>query len=146
MRLIIIRKPDYTRGYIIDGTFYWLSPPEDHPLGEVVSTRHERRRQEAKPAMQPMLRTADDQDEGHMIVGSGVAVPDDYLALGLLGRKPHFCVGGVLYRGGPSAIRDTMAFCGRGNAGQMVDGHFVGQVWPNCSTSPAITGQPGPTR
>jgi hypothetical protein len=66
MRLIIIRKPDYTRGYIIDGTFYWLSPPEDHPLGEVVSNRHERRRQEAKPAMQPMLRTADDHDEGHM--------------------------------------------------------------------------------
>ena len=32
--------------------------------------------------MQPMLRTADDQDEGHMIVGSHVAVPDDYLALG----------------------------------------------------------------
>jgi hypothetical protein len=114
MRLIIIRKPDYTRGYIIDGTFYWLSPPEDHPLGEVVSNRHERRRQEAKPAMQPMLRTADDQDEGHMIVGSRFAVPDDCLALGLLGRKPHFCVGGVLYRGGPSAIRDTMAFCGRG--------------------------------
>jgi hypothetical protein len=114
MRLIIIRKLDYTRGYIIDGTFYWLSPPEDHPLGEVVSNRHERRRQEAKPAMQPMLRTADDQDEGHMIVGSRFAVPDDCLALGLLGRKPHFCVGDVLYRGGQSAIRDTMAFCGRG--------------------------------
>jgi hypothetical protein len=78
-----------------------------------------------------------------MIVGSRSAVPDDikagicrvvrtiqftglaggacafragvgYLALGLLGWKPHFCIGGVLYRAGPSAIRDTMAFCGRG--------------------------------
>jgi hypothetical protein len=82
-----------------------------------------------------------------MIVGSRSAVPDDikagicrvvrtiqftglaggacafragvgYLALGLLGWKPHFCIGGVLYRAGPSAIRDTMAFCGQGNAGQ----------------------------
>ena len=67
MRLIIVWRPNYTRGYIIDGFLYWLSPPEDHPLGEAVSNRHERLRQEAKPAMQPMLRTADDQDEGHMI-------------------------------------------------------------------------------
>ena len=93
-----------------------------------------------------------------MIVGSRSAVPDDikadicrvvrsiqftglaagacafragvaYLALRLLGWTPHFCVGGVLYRAGPDAMRDTMAFCGQGNAGQMVYGHFVGHVW-----------------
>ena len=93
-----------------------------------------------------------------MIVGPRYAVPDDieavicgavrsiqstglaggacafrasvgYLALRLLGCKPHSCAGGVLYHAGPSAIRDTMAFCGRGNAGQIVDGHFIGHVW-----------------
>ena len=52
-----------------------------------------------------------------------------FVALGLLGFKPRFCLGGMLYRAGPDAMRDTMAFCGPGNAGQMIDDHFGGHVW-----------------
>jgi hypothetical protein len=90
------------------------------------------------------------QDEGNMIVGSRSAVPDDIKAdiarvvrsikftgstggdcllrgrdrpprVATFGWKPKFCVGGMLYCAGPSAIRDTMVFCAQGNAGQMVD-------------------------
>lgn len=40
-----------------------------------------------------------------------------YLALRLLGWKPQFCVGGMLYCAGLSAIGDTMAFRGQDKAG-----------------------------
>ena len=53
--------------------------------------------------MQPMLRTADDQDEGHMIVGSRFAAPDDYLALGLRPEAALLCRGCALSR---RTIRD----------------------------------------
>ena len=62
---------------------------------------------------------------GDCVVRAGIG----FVTLGLLGFKPRFCVGGMLYRAGPDALRDTMAFCGPGNAGQMIDGHFIGHVW-----------------
>jgi hypothetical protein len=52
-----------------------------------------------------------------------------YVALGLLGFRPQVCVGGMLFRAGPDQFRDTLAFCGPGNAGQMIDDHFFGHVW-----------------
>jgi hypothetical protein len=96
--------------------------------------------------------------EGHMMVGSRSAVPDDikvdicrvvraiqftgldggtclfragvgYVVLRLLGWSPRLCVGGALYRAGPSAMRDVVAFCGPGNTGQMIHGGFLGHVW-----------------
>ena len=119
-----------------------------------MSNRQERRQQAAIARRAPKVSSADRRrDEGHMIVGSRSAVSDDikadvarvvrsikftgtiggdcvvragigFVALGLLGFKPPFCVGGMLYGAGPSAIHDTMAFCAQGNAGQMVNGHF----------------------
>jgi hypothetical protein len=96
--------------------------------------------------------------QGHTVLGSRSAVPDDiktdiaraarpikftgaiggdcllragigYVALGLLGFGPQFCVGSLLFRAGPDPLRDTLAFCGPGNAGQMIDDHFIGHVW-----------------
>ena len=124
-----------------------------------MSNRQERRQQAAIARRAPKMSNANRRrDEGHMIVGSGSAVSDDikadvarvvrsikftgtiggdcvvragigFVALGLLGFKPRFCVGGMLYRAGPDALGDTMAVCGPGNAGQMIDGHFIGHVW-----------------
>jgi hypothetical protein len=112
--------------------------------------RHERRRQAA--------RMRGKRVEDHMMVGSRSAVPDEikvdicrvvqaiqftgldggtclfragvgYVVLRLLGWSPRLCVGGALYRAGPSTMRDVVAFCGPGNTGQMVHGGFLGHVW-----------------
>ena len=91
--------------------------------------------------MQPMLRTADDQDEGHMIVGSHFAAPDDYLALGLRPEAALLCRGCALSR---RTIRDPR-YDGVLRTGQCrTNGRwpFRWSSLPNCSTSPATTGHP----
>ena len=35
----------------------------------------------------------------------------------------------MLYRAGADPIRDVLAFCGPHNAGQLLDGHFLGHIW-----------------
>jgi hypothetical protein len=52
-----------------------------------------------------------------------------YLALRLLGFEPKVCVGGMLYRARNNELRDTVSFCGPGNAGQMFHSSFVGHIW-----------------
>ena len=76
-----------------------------------------------------------------MIVGSRSAVPDDIKAdiarslprsvdasatSRLRPRKPHFCVGGVLYRAGPPRSATRWRFVGRENAGPRFTGNRPG--------------------
>ena len=97
-------------------------------------------------------------DEGNMLVGSRSAVPDDikadicravlairfsgldggmclfrayvgFLTLDRLGWQPTISCGAMLYRAGADPIRDVLAFCGPHNAGQLLDGHFLGHIW-----------------
>jgi hypothetical protein len=61
---------------------------------------------------------------GDCVLRAGIG----YVALGLLGFRPQFCVGRLLFGAGPGPLRDTLAFCGPGNGGQMIDVHFIGHV------------------
>jgi hypothetical protein len=38
-------------------------------------------------------------------------------------------LGGMVYRAGPDERRDVLAFCGPGNQGATVKGHFLGHYW-----------------
>jgi hypothetical protein len=115
----------------------------------------QRRRQQAAIQRHNSARCG---DEGSMMVGSNSAIDDDvkadiarvvrsiifknadggtcmwrngigYMTLRLLGFKPTVCVGGMLFRAGQDPLRDTVSFCGPGNKGQLVAGHFVGHIW-----------------
>ncbi len=62
---------------------------------------------------------------GDCVLPAGIG----YVTLGLLGFRPQVYVGGMLFRAGRDPLRDTLTFCGPGNAGQMIDDHFIGHVW-----------------
>jgi hypothetical protein len=46
-----------------------------------------------------------------------------------LGFPAKIALGGMVYRVGPDPYRDVVAFCGKGNTGQIVNGGFLGHYW-----------------
>jgi hypothetical protein len=46
-----------------------------------------------------------------------------------LGVYPTIYAGAMLYRAGPDAYKDTVAFCSYGNIADLVDGGLVGHLW-----------------
>jgi len=51
------------------------------------------------------------------------------MVLDLCDLPAEFEYGGLVYRCGPDAMVDTVAWCGHGNVGRFIDGVFHGHIW-----------------